>query len=115
MNNFDEMPAVRHRIKYRGENLYVVVVFTEPDETGYSSPYEIFADHATSGDYKVQYMLASWDCLTRFISLCLQNLSLAKAIDQLEKSTRQPGDLPAVILNILKKYQPKEEATNDSA
>ena len=100
MMNLDEMKAVRYRIKYRDENLYVVVVLDKDN-----NPYEIFADHATSGDYKVQYMLASWDCLTRFISICLQTISLSKVMEQLEKSTRQLGDLPSIIFDILKKHQ----------
>ncbi len=105
--NLDEMPAVRHRIKYRNENLYVVVVLNDAGQ-----PYEIFAEHATRGDYKIQYMLASWDCLTRFISTALQILPLSETIKHLERSTRQAGDLPAIILNILSKYQTSDEDKN---
>jgi len=96
----DVMDSKRYRIKYQNENLYIVVVTSDDGQ-----PYEIFANHSSNGQFELQYMLASWDCLTRFISMCLQNFPLEKVIRQLNRSTRQSSDLPGIILNILKTYE----------
>ena len=99
----DIMNSKRYKTTYRGENLYIIVVTNEVGQ-----PFEIFVTHASNGDHNVQYMLASWDCLTRFISLCLQNFSLDQTIKHLRKSTRQSNDLPGIILRILQNYQEVE-------
>jgi hypothetical protein len=102
--NIDVMPSKRYRIKYQNENLYIVVVTTEDGQ-----PYEIFANHSSNSQFELQYMLASWDCLTRFISMCLQTMPLEKTLRQLNRSTRQSTDLPGIILNKLKTYQISNE------
>ena len=105
----DVMDSKRYRIKYRSENLYLVVVTSEDGQ-----PFEIFANHASNGDYNVQYMLASWDCLTRFVSMSLQHLSLDRTLNQLRKSTRQSNDLPGIILRILQSYQPTTKVEDET-
>lgn len=98
--NLDVMNSKRYRIKYQDENLYIVIVTSDDGQ-----PYEIFANHSSNGRFELQYMLASWDCLTRFISMCLQTMPLDKVIRQLNRSTRQPNDLPGIILKLLKTYE----------
>jgi hypothetical protein len=107
--NLDVMISKRYRIKYRNENLYIVVVTTEDGK-----PYEIFAAHSSNSSFELQYMLASWDCLTRFISMCLQTMPLEKIITQLNRSTRQPNDLPGILLRILKNYQEDNKRENEN-
>jgi RNAse (barnase) inhibitor barstar len=104
----DVMDSKRYRIKYQNENLYIVVVTTDEGH-----PYEIFAEHSSNRRFELQYMLASWDCLTRFISMCLQTMPLEKIIKQLNRSTRQSTDLPGIILNILKTYEEVKEIENE--
>ena len=105
----DVMASKRYRIKYQNENLYIVVVTSDDGK-----PYEIFAEHSSNRRFELQYMLASWDCLTRFISMCLQNFPLEKTIRQLNRSTRQPSDLPGIILNILKTYEIVKEEVSEN-
>ena len=104
----DVMDSKRYRIKYQNENLYIVVVTSDDGK-----PYEIFAEHSSNRRFELQYMLASWDCLTRFISMCLQNFPLEKVIRQLNRSTRQSNDLPGIILNILKTYEVAKEVEDE--
>lgn len=87
----DELDANRFRVKYRGEVFYLCVAELE------GKPWEVFTEHPTNGKHEVQFMLASWDTSTRFISRDLKREPLADTIRQLRKSSRQKNDLPYII------------------
>ena len=94
----DELDAKRFKVNYRGENLYLLIVLYE------GSPWEVFVEHAVNSKSSLQYMLASWDCNTRFISESLKSNSLEHVIGQLRKSSRLKRDLPAIIADKLEEW-----------
>ena len=94
----DILDAKRFKVQYRGESFYLMVVEYE------KQPWEIFVEHATKGQHSLQFMLASWDCNTRFVSMALKKYPLLKVIRQLEKSSRQKNDLPYIIAEKLKEW-----------
>lgn len=94
----DVLDAKRFRVWYRTEQFYLIISTLE------GKPWEIFVEHAISGQHSLQYMLASWDCNTRFISMALKTYPLEKVIKQLSKSSRQKNDLPYIIAEKLKDW-----------
>ena len=92
----DVLEAKRFKVEYRGERFYLCVTERE------GKPWEVFVEHATNGKHEIQFMLAGWDCNTRFISRDLKREPLNKTIRQLDKSSRQRNDLPAIIAEKLR-------------
>ena len=94
----DELDAVRLKVQYRGENFYMCIALYN------NTPWEIFIEHATKGEPSLQYMMAGWDTVTRFVTLALKILPLHDVVEQLNKSSRQRNDLPAIISNALQQW-----------
>lgn len=92
------LDAKRFRVKYKNENLYVVVATME------GMPREVFVQHATYGRNDLQFMMASWDSCTRLCSMALKQYPLEKVIRQLEKSSRSKNDLPGILSEKLKTW-----------
>lgn len=95
----DVLDCKRFRVTYREENFYVIIAW---DEEG--KPCEVFSEHATNRDYKLVYMMASWDALTRSVTMNLKAYPLEKVVIQLHKSSRQKNDLPGILAEILGKW-----------
>ena len=91
----DVLNAKRFKVTYRGENLYLLIAERE------GKPWEIWAEHATNGDPDLKYMLAGWDCSTRFIAQSLKLKPLGYVIKQLRSSSRLKKDLPGIIADSL--------------
>lgn len=94
----DVLSGKRFKVCYRGEQFYLMILELE------GKPWEIFVEHAISGKHSLQYMLASWDTNTRFISRDLKREPLESTIRQLEKASRQKNDLPHIIVDKLKRW-----------
>ena len=94
----DVLDAKRFKVQYRTENFYLMISELE------GNPWEVFVEHAVSGQHSLQYMMSAWDTATRFISRDLKREPLESTIRQLEKSSRQKNDLPYIIANKLKEW-----------
>ncbi len=97
----DVLEAKRFRVTYnKGENIYLVICTRE------GVPWEVFVkyDPETDRRQEAQYMLASWVCITRFVTLALKSFPLDKTISQLRKSSRLKDDLPGIIAEKLKEW-----------
>ena len=94
----DILEATRFKVRYRTEPFYLMVVERE------GKPWEVFVEHAVNRKPSLQFMLASWDCNTRFISRDLKREPLESTIRQLTKSSRQKNDLPYIIAEKLKEW-----------
>ncbi len=92
------LEAKRFRVRYRGETFYLVVSMKD------GKPWEVFAEYPAKSKHSVQYMMAGWDCNTRFISIALKKCPLDKVVRQLRKSSRQKNDLPDIIADILEEW-----------
>lgn len=92
------LTSQRHRVMYRGEKFYIVVAFKN------NKPWEVFAEHPTSSEHSLHYMLAGWDLCTRLTSMALQTHPLPKVLRQMERSSRQLSDLPDILGSILRQY-----------
>ncbi len=95
----DVLDCKRFRVTYREETFYVIVAW---DEEG--RPCEVFSEHATNSSYKLVYMMASWDALTRFVTMALKAYPLDKVVRQLHKSSRQENDLPGILAEKLEEW-----------
>lgn len=101
----DVLDAVRYRTRDRDNNAWYVSV-SEID----GHPVEIFASTAFDRDHHLQSRISNLTTITRLISLILRNvfigerLSLEKVLTQLLRSSRQPGDLPVLLSEILGNY-----------
>lgn len=74
------------------------------------SPVEIFASTAFDRDHQLQSRISNLTTITRLISLILRHvvlgerLTLDKCLKQLQRSSRQPDDLPDMLYGVLSKY-----------
>jgi len=101
----DVLDGVRYRTTDRERNTwYVSVSELEGD------PVEIFASTAFDRDQHLQSRISNLTTITRLISLILrhifmkESITLDKTLIQLQKSSRQPNDLPEMLGRILAKY-----------
>ncbi len=96
----DVLEAKRFVVLYRKQNIYLIVCLRE------GTPWEVFVKYDLETDNKIelQYMLASWVCITRFVTLALKSYPLDKTISQLQKSSRLKDDLPGIIAEKLKEW-----------
>lgn len=97
----DVLDAKRFRVRYRGENLYVIVA------TMNNIPREVFVKHPIHGKPELHYMMSSWDTCTRLASMALKKYPLRKVVRQLEKSSRTKNDLPGILANLLGQWDGK--------
>lgn len=107
----DVLDAVRYRTTDRERNTWYVSV-SELD----GEPVEIFASTAFDRDQHLQSRISNLTTITRLISLILRHiflgekLTLEKTLTQLQRSSRQPDDLPAMLGKILANYHHKKMA-----
>ncbi len=101
----DVLDGVRYRTTDRERNTwYVSVSELEGD------PVEVFASTAFDRDQHLQSRISNLTTITRLISLILrhifmnESITLDKTLTQLQKSSRQPNDLPEMLGRILAKY-----------
>lgn len=103
----DVLDGVRYRTTDRERNTWYVSV---SELRG--NPVEIFASTAFDRDQHLQARISSLTTITRLISLILrhifmkESITLEKTLTQLQKSSRQPNDLPEILGRILGKYAP---------
>jgi hypothetical protein len=107
----DVLDAVRYRTTDRERNTWYVSV-SELD----GDPVEIFASTAFDRDQHLQSRISNLTTITRLISLILRHiflgerLTLEKTLTQLQRSSRLPDDLPAMLGKILANYRNKKAA-----
>lgn len=114
----DVLDAVRYRTIDRERNTWYVSV-SELE----GNPVEIFASTAFDRDQHLQSRISNLTTITRLISLILRHiflgerLTLEKTLTQLDRSSRLPDDLPAMLGKVLANYHKKKstEAEKDPA
>jgi hypothetical protein len=105
----DVLDAVRYRTNDRERNTWYVSV----SELG-GNPVEIFASTAFDRDQHLQSRISNLTTITRLISLILRHiflgerLTLEKTLTQLQRSSRLPDDLPAMLGKVLANYNKKK-------
>ncbi len=83
-------PSKRYRVKYRSYCLYVTIVKSKSEI--FISSVEQDTDPLTGGVF---------DSLTRMVSMAWRTNTLEEVIQQLEKASRDPKDLPGIISRLL--------------
>lgn len=107
----DVLNAVRYRTIDRERNTWYVSV-SELE----GNPVEIFASTAFDRDQHLQSRISNLTTITRLISLILRHifmgerLTLEKTLTQLQRSSRLPDDLPAMLGKVLANYSRKSAA-----
>ncbi len=110
----DVLDAVRYRTTDRERNTWYVSV---SELTG--NPVEIFASTAFDRDQHLQSRISNLTTITRLISLILRHiflgerLTLEKTLTQLQRSSRLPDDLPAMLGKVLANYHHKKPGETD--
>ena len=110
----DVLDGVRYRTTDRERNTWYVSV-SELE----GNPVEIFASTAFDRDHHLQSRISNLTTITRLISLILRHIFMAESITldktliQLQKSSRQPNDLPEMLGRILAKYSPDFNEFNE--
>ncbi len=108
----DVLDAVRYRTTDQERNTWYVSV----SELG-GNPVEIFASTAFDRDQHLQSRISNLTTITRLISLILRHiflgekLTLEKTLTQLQRSSRMPEDLPAMLGKVLANYNKKGKTT----
>lgn len=108
------LDGVRYRTTDRERNTWYVSV-SEVDK----NPVEIFASTAFDRDQHLQSRISNLTTITRLISLILRHvfmgerLTLEKTLTQLQRSSRQPNDLPDMLGKVLANYSKKAAAISD--
>lgn len=106
----DVLDAIRFRTCDRDRNTWYVSV-SEMD----GAPVEIFASTAFDRDQHLQSRISNLTTITRLISLILRHialgeqLTLEKTLTQLYRSSRQPNDLPEMLVDVLSRYCQKPQ------
>ena len=110
----DVLDAVRYRTTDRERNTWYVSV---SELAG--NPVEIFASTAFDRDQHLQSRISNLTTITRLISLILRHvflgerLTLEKTLTQLQRSSRMPDDLPAMLGKVLSNYYQKKAGETD--
>jgi hypothetical protein len=105
----DVLDAVRYRTIDRERNTWYVSV-SELE----GNPVEIFASTAFDRDQHLQSRISNLTTITRLISLILRHiflgerLTLEKTLTQLQRSSRMPDDLPAMLGKVLANYHKRQ-------
>jgi hypothetical protein len=111
----DVLDGVRYRTTDRERNTWYVSI-SELD----GNPVEIFASTAFDRDHHLQSRISNLTTITRLISLILRHvflgekLTLEKTLTQLERSSRQPNDLPEMLGKVLANYKKSTSTSSDS-
>jgi len=106
-----ELPEVLNGVRYRTTDRERNTWYVSVSEIE-GNPVEIFASTAFDRDQHLQSRISSLTTITRLISLILrhifmsESITLEKTLSQLQKSSRQPNDLPEMLGRILAKYAP---------
>lgn len=107
-----ELPEVLDGVRYRTTDRERNTWYVSVSELE-GNPVEVFASTAFDRDQHLQSKIASLTTITRLISLILrhifmtESITLDKTLAQLQKSSRQPNDLPEMLGRILAKYAPE--------
>ena len=111
----DVLDGIRYRTADRDRNTWYVSV-SELD----GHPVEIFASSAFENEHQLQSRLSNLTSITRLISLILRHiflgerLSLNKVLTQLQRSSRQPNDIPEMLAKILANYDDRGQKQKGS-
>ncbi len=111
----DVLDGVRYRTTDRERNTWYVSI-SELD----GNPVEIFASTAFDRDHHLQSRISNLTTITRLISLILRHiflserLTLEKTLTQLERSSRQPNDLPDMLGKVLANYHKKKSIPEET-
>lgn len=109
--NNQELPEVLDGVRYRTTDRERNTWYVSVSELE-GNPVEVFASTAFDRDQHLQSRISSLTTITRLISLILrhifmkESITLEKTLTQLQKSSRQPNDLPEMLGRILAKYAP---------
>ncbi|MFT5730411.1 MAG: hypothetical protein ACI8PB_004591 [Desulforhopalus sp.] len=107
-----ELPEVLDGVRYRTTDRERNTWYVSVSELE-GNPVEVFASTAFDRDQHLQSRISSLTTITRLISLILrhifmaESITLEKTLTQLQKSSRQPNDLPEMLGRILAKYAPE--------
>ncbi|MBM9521135.1 hypothetical protein JWG39_15035 [Desulforhopalus vacuolatus] len=102
----DVLDGIRFRTTDRDRNIWYVSV-SEIE----GRPVELFASSAFESEQQLQAKLSNLTTITRLTSLILRHiflgeqLSLGKVLTQLQRSSRQPNDIPEMLARILAHYE----------
>jgi hypothetical protein len=94
-----ERPAKRIRCKYRDQTLYAILTFNEEGE-----PHAIQFSISNEDINQDTRTLSNIDALARMVSLNLREFELEFVVVNLLENSRTPGDLAAIIADILLTY-----------
>ncbi len=114
-----ELPEVLDGVRYRTTDRERNTWYVSVSELE-GNPVEVFASTAFDRDQHLQSRISSLTTITRLISLILRHIfmaepiSLEKTLTQLQKSSRQPNDLPEMLGRILAKYAPEFHEFDES-
>ena len=118
--NNKELPEVLDGVRYRTTDRERNTWYVSVSELE-GNPVEVFASTAFDRDQHLQSRISSLTTITRLISLILrhifmaESITLEKTLTQLQKSSRQPNDLPEMLGRILAKYAPEFHAFDESS
>lgn len=104
-----ELPEVMDAVRYRTRDRELNTWYVSVSELQ-GNPVEIFASTAFDRDQHLQSRISNLTTITRLVSLVLRHvflgevLSLEKTIKQLQRSSRQPNDLPDMLTGVLSRY-----------
>lgn len=102
----DVLDGIRFRTMDRDRNIWYISV-SEIE----GRPVELFASSAFENEQQLQARLSDLTTITRLTSLILRHiflgepLSLHKVLTQLQRSSRQPNDIPEMLTRILTHYE----------
>lgn len=102
----DVLDAMRYRTTDRDDNTWYISVSELKGK-----PVEMFASTAFDTDRHLQSRISSLTTITRLLSLILRHIfmgetiTLGKTITQLDRSSRQGKDLPALLSGVLSNYK----------
>lgn len=83
----DCLTGKKYTRQYRGENLYFSIF-----------PEEVFISAWRETDQKT---VANLDIISRLVSMVLRTHTLDDVLDQLNKASRSPSDIPGILATVL--------------
>lgn len=113
-----ELPEVLDGVRYRTTDRERNTWYVSVSEIE-GNPVEIFASTAFDRDQHLQSRISNLTTITRLISLILRHvfmgerLTLEKTLTQLGRSSRQPNDLPDMLVKVLAKYSDNPDEASD--
>lgn len=110
----DVLDAMRYRTTDRENNTWYISVSELKGK-----PVEMFASTAFDSDRHLQSRISNLTTITRLLSLILRHIfmgetiTLGKTITQLDRSSRQNKDLPALLSGVLSNYRSDNKVEKD--